>query len=67
MVNGAEVMCSTADELSIRAEWAANDPALKIPEKARISDGDLADLLVRKGLLTDLDVSAAVEEVALRL
>lgn len=61
IVNGQEVECSPEEETAIRAEWAANDPA-KLPQpKPILSDGDLATLLVAKGVLSQADVDAAAQ------
>jgi hypothetical protein len=43
IVNGKQEICSAEEEAAIRAEWAANDPALKPPAK----EVTLSDLQAR--------------------
>lgn len=53
-VNGENVLMSAAEEASVRAEWAAN--AVATPPARKISDGELALLLISKGLIKASDL-----------
>lgn len=63
MVNGACVPLSPEEEKEILAEWAQDD-ALRLGPK-KLYDGQLADLLIKQGVLTQAAVDAAIATTAI--
>lgn len=58
VVNGVTVEMSAEEEAATWQEWAAKLPAMQPPEKKILTDGDLAALLIEKGILTSTEVAA---------
>lgn len=61
IVDGREIVCSAEEEAEIRADWATYEAARNAapPTRKKLTDGDLATLLVKEGVLTQEQVDAA--------